>query len=472
MDSLDFVSRTLARAILPAMLTMLALSAAPVQADSPRLQYQAPSSLRSRVRIPLPAPQYKICFVSPTGVARCMTREGIDSRLGALLTPDELARVNAVLDDFAAAKGVDSKADLLVTCAGGWRAIDVDVLAKRGQKGRSSGAALDDAERTAVLASCSGRVVTGLGGDADTSHQDTVNAVVAAMDAGFEDCRDSGTGPVRDDDEPRQYPFERYPGEVSEALRDFKKDAIKDTIRSGLVPYEALGSEQLGTWDGHVNADQVVLRLLMELGKYAEEAKQAREAAEAARAIAAEEALEKAAEEERRAQEEDGRASEEEEEAAQQCIEKTTCEDPAAPTAAYPSPDASGLSCAEKQAAWDAFQSYCARSDWREFRCDQFLRFINDCPDITVIQPGPEGDATCPTRHSDADNARLAADLRCRQQGMFAIPGEDGVAVCVSDLKLVKLPEVDICLDPRGRATAAQCAGASSKSPAGATVRP
>lgn len=55
-------------------------------------------------------------------------------------------------------------------------------------------------------------------------------------------------------------------------------------------------------------------------------------------------------------------------------------------------------SCEEKNARWQRFKDSCEQSRWQAYPCVAFLRKVNGCVDASLINPGPDGDLTCPVK--------------------------------------------------------------------------
>jgi hypothetical protein len=119
-------------------------------------------------------------------------------------------------------------------------------------------------------------------------------------------------------------------------------------------------------------------------------------------------------------------------------------------------------SCEQIQAQWDAFKEYCEQSDWQVYRCEAFLRALNGCVDPALINPGPDGDLTCPERATTdkKQRAKLAYLAACEKRKMIATPIDDGGMVCIAP-ELDRLPVgIDLCNDPRVMPGPDQCPGA------------
>jgi hypothetical protein len=420
---------------------------------------------------------YKICLVSDIGLARCLTSQRYANFNRLVLTPEQARRINALFDDFAHEHGIDSPGDILAECHGQWRSIDVRTIQSkvpaRPVARIELSAVLSSAEQSAIVASCANGMPAGDVHVADhgrpehdSEHRRLVDSTVNKMDLGFTNCRDSETSPVaqQSDLDGADIRWERL-----------DENREKAYVREHGVPVEKIPRTEIPNpfgrhWDPNSHTEtEIVLTLafvkgLEALGNWLEEQNRQSEAeemdklqAEQAAAAAANAKKEAEKEQERKEQEAEGRASEEEEKEAQQCLESTQCVDSAAPTASYPSPDGIGSSCAERIARWQRFKEYCEHSDWREFRCDQFIRRVNGCVDITQIRPGPDGDATCRARLTEEEQRRYAAEHNCQKRGMIAIPDDSGRILCHTDLDAMRLPTMNICNDPHARPSEDQC---------------
>jgi len=108
--------------------------------------------------------------------------------------------------------------------------------------------------------------------------------------------------------------------------------------------------------------------------------------------------------------------------------------------------------CEQRQQAWDMFKAMCEQSHWRAFSCVDFLRKVNGCADMTLINPGPEGDLTCPRwgRETEAERRQHAWSEQCKHRQMVMMPTQDGRPMCV-DRTFAQLPRptIDPCHDPR-----------------------
>jgi hypothetical protein len=99
------------------------------------------------------------------------------------------------------------------------------------------------------------------------------------------------------------------------------------------------------------------------------------------------------------------------------------------------------------------FKTMCEQSDWKSFPCVDFLRKVNGCVDITLINPGPEGDLTCPSwgQETKAERSRRAWSEHCKRKRWIMIPLENGRPACAAPglLEAPPLAGVDPCNDPQ-----------------------
>lgn len=110
-----------------------------------------------------------------------------------------------------------------------------------------------------------------------------------------------------------------------------------------------------------------------------------------------------------------------------------------------PNPTGDGKpSCADLQARWNAFKSYCSQpgNNWRTYDCAVFVAKMNGCADPAIINPGPEGDYSCRARcgrgitsSTCTEDAVAACEAREKLKGQLAQPVRDGngkVASCLN----------------------------------------
>jgi len=415
---------------------------------------QAPTAAATaRVRFPF---RYKICTVSDIGFAKCITSGKLASFISSELTKAQAELVRSILDAFIRDHGIGPN-DLLVQCGNQWRSVDASFVQANvkgpGSIGFGPGASLSPNEQRSVVAACSGQASDvgvdltggGSGGGSGRTHSDYVNSILDQVDGAFSGCKEDPLKPVEMSDVEKEYirlrgvPVEKIPGTniPNPAGRHWDANAYSEA---------------------EIAAKFVWYKVLISLGEFAKEANEQREAAELEQIRRQEELEAQQRAEERAQQEADGRASEEEEQASQQCLEGTACADPKVPTASYPGPDG-GSTCAQRAAAWSRFKTSCDRSGWREFRCENFIRTLAGCADITKIRPGPDGDNTCNAQPTKDAERRLLADKGCEQRSGLALVGERGQSLCAKPSLggAFRLPSLDICSDPVARTTSDQC---------------
>jgi hypothetical protein len=117
-------------------------------------------------------------------------------------------------------------------------------------------------------------------------------------------------------------------------------------------------------------------------------------------------------------------------------------------------------SCEQIQARWSAFKSYCEESNWQAYQCEAFLRTANGCVDMTLINPGPEGDMTCPTR-AKVDKMKESYLAACRKRKWVSIPSGDTDILCVAPDFDAARPGIDPCNNPRVLPDPDRCGGAA-----------
>ena len=116
-------------------------------------------------------------------------------------------------------------------------------------------------------------------------------------------------------------------------------------------------------------------------------------------------------------------------------------------------------SCDSMRADWNRFKDECERTQsWERpgTDCNAFLRRANGCVDVTLINPGPDGDMTCLRGEIDEETLLQGA---CSEKGKFMLSLEPGSASC-GLLDRSSIPNlVDICRDPAARPMEEQCPG-------------
>jgi hypothetical protein len=109
--------------------------------------------------------------------------------------------------------------------------------------------------------------------------------------------------------------------------------------------------------------------------------------------------------------------------------------------------------CEQRQQAWEMFKDFCEQSDWKAYPCVDFLRKVNGCVDMTLINPGPDGDLTCPTWGRDDAQSKFkwAWAEQCRRRKWIMVAITDDTAVCGAPDIFAGPPDlrVDPCNDPR-----------------------
>ena len=119
-----------------------------------------------------------------------------------------------------------------------------------------------------------------------------------------------------------------------------------------------------------------------------------------------------------------------------------------------------GASCQDKQARWQRMKEMCAMSGWKAYNCVAFLRKANGCVDATRINPGPDGDLTCPERKSKRQMRQEAYEQQCKRRGWIMQPVPGTQTTCVMpDLSNAMPAKLDVCTDPRAMPGPDQCTG-------------
>jgi hypothetical protein len=116
--------------------------------------------------------------------------------------------------------------------------------------------------------------------------------------------------------------------------------------------------------------------------------------------------------------------------------------------------------CDQKQARWQSLKESCEQSDWKAYPCVDFLRKVNGCVDASLINPGPDGDLTCPKLATPAHRMRTAWEHNCSRRQMFVVPVPGGGDICKRPEEAMPV-SFDICNDPQAMPSEDQCIGPS-----------
>lgn len=118
------------------------------------------------------------------------------------------------------------------------------------------------------------------------------------------------------------------------------------------------------------------------------------------------------------------------------------------PSAGIPREDGRARDCAAMAAWWAGIAGRCDQNGWQTYDCSRIVRMLNRCVDSALIQPGPDGDLTCPVRRTTSlDESRRE---QCKRRKMFGTYLEN------SDCNFPSINErpslnIDICNDPRAQ---------------------
>jgi hypothetical protein len=97
--------------------------------------------------------------------------------------------------------------------------------------------------------------------------------------------------------------------------------------------------------------------------------------------------------------------------------------------------------------AMENFYNQCERSNWKEYRCANFVRLINKCAgDIRVINPSPDGTDLFAVGCKSGENKEKLNELECRKKGMIMTPTE-GSRGCIKGT--LKVDIISKANDPR-----------------------
>jgi hypothetical protein len=410
-----------------------------------------------------------ICLLSEWGRPRCITLDALRRQL----SPQEYARLMSQLDRLLAEAGLDPQRDAMLPCGGSTSFPAVNLETDFNPK-RSEKLAPGDLEKLMqVTKSCRGSLAGRGGGGrrpaapgAGSGYDEWVDRTVGGIESDLAGCRDrtnpwiaQGANDVRDTTTPSE--FEAQKREHLRVLRDSKPVApaspvappagFEDSLLFGGTSHSGGGS------GGGSSAAADPCAGASGIGKASCEILQ-----ELLAAMKQESA--------------NG--------AAPSPVPSTTPSSPppsAAPASPAPSPTGSAPgtpceagtgctpSCEQRQQAWDLFKAMCEQSHWKAYPCADFLRKVNGCADMTLINPGPEGDLTCPSwgKETKAERTRRAWAEQCKRKSWIMVPAENGRPVC-ADPGLLEAPPragIDPCNNPRVLPDPDACFGTPSVDP-------
>jgi hypothetical protein len=436
---------------------VIALCAAALMAVSglPALAQPTAPGKRVRDQRPRVPPAFsidRICRVHDDGLARCVRR----SQLEQEMPPDLAKRLQQLLRDIYDQFGLDTKKHGLASCGTDeWSAFSAKTNSSGAGVTRSrtgvAGLTPTLADAAAALSACHTAALAEAGismPSPDADYDQWVNSVVSRVDGQMASCHDSTTSPIAS------------AGTPSFAPSELMETRFGATRAGELTELEGRLSER----------ERDTVWLMIAAVKSAE--KKIDKEKKAADAI--QDPVER-----RKAQE---KVTQEEEWLLDLVngfinfifhFDSEPAEPPAAtpdktPVVTQPCPpdQPCGTSCQEKQAAWQRMKDMCATSHWKAYNCVAFLRKANGCVDAARINPGPDGDLTCPERKSKQQMRKEAYEQQCKRRGWIMLPVPDTQPTCVMpDLSRSMPAHLDICHDPRAMPGPDQCAGPDVPAP-------
>jgi hypothetical protein len=396
-----------------------------------------------------------LCVVRDSGKVDCVRIED----LRRILSPDLMDKVDQVMRDILEDFGLDTTKNALFECRGEWRATNLDLQSATKARtgplfGRSSGRSLPSpADAQGMVRNCQ----QSLRAEIETSLQSAgigrsqmVAETVARMDEAVAECQDRSS-PVAEGSS-------QWAVDLNQARSDYEaaKNALIDRYPGSAV---RAGDTNAIVANASLH-DAETLRAIIEseLARNRFEKESPEKRTERNFLIAL---LQDLAEE------------------VKELVDKpvppapvptnpstapapTPAPAPTQPPSSTSTPCDPGMdckpSCSEIQERWAKFKDYCEQSGWRAYQCEAFLRLANGCVDMTLINPGPEGDMTCPPR-AKVDKAKEAYLAACRKRKWIAIPSGDRDILCTApDFQGVR-PGFDPCNDPRVMPDPESCFG-------------
>lgn len=398
-----------------------------------------------------------LCVASDWGRPRCTTLGDLKRQLSPQQYAQLLARLNRLVREL----GLDPTRDALLPCSGTARVPAVN-LAGGFDAGRTKKLTPADLGKiTSVVSTCRASIPASAGGGArpgGTSSYDSWAAeTVQEVDSGMAGCRDRTNPWIAQSSEVSD--FEKRKRDSLRVLRDSKPEAPAPTpaptgIENSLL-FGGTGSGGGGTSGGGTGsgtgstggADPCAAASGIGLAS-------CRITQELLAAM--------------------------KQQGSKDATPAPSAAPTTAPTAGTPAPTAgSGTpsspntpcerdtgctpTCEERQAAWDLFKGMCEQSDWKAYPCVDFLRKVNGCVDITLINPGPEGDLTCPAwgRETREERAKRAWSEQCKRKSWIMVPVDDGRPLCADPGLLDARPAmgIDPCNNPRVLPDPESCGG-------------
>jgi hypothetical protein len=351
----------------------------------------------------------EVCWVDRWRPAECISIE----QLRRTLSKNELDQLLATLDRLLEQSGIDSGHDALVECGPTRRAVVASILPGKTPPKRAPTPGSTGLKRlSGRISGCAGHVASFVGGPgrvADKGRQQWIDDTVAQVDAELAACRDAGN---------------------SQIAKGGSSKTTERQVKGVMDMPTPPPPSTTPTTDPKTESSALLVKT-----------KHSSDTGSSGSAPSASPPPEKP---------------------------KTSAPPPKEPTPSgvrrgTTSPCPAGAdcapTCAEKQARWAAFKDMCEQSDWQAYPCVDFLRKVNGCVDASLINPGPDGDLTCPTRSraTPAERMRGAWEANCKRRQMFVTPVAGG--------EICKRPDepmparVDICTDPRAMPSEDQCTG-------------
>jgi hypothetical protein len=410
-----------------------------------------------------------VCLLSDWERPRCITLDALRRQL----SPEEYARLMSQLDRLLAEAGLDAGRDAMLPCGGSARVPAVNLETGLNPKGSEKLAPGDLEKLMQVAKSCRGSLaVRGGGGGrrpgapgAGSSYDEWVDRTVDGVETDLAGCRDR-TNPwiAQGADLVQQRPttpseFEAQKREHLRVLPDSKP--VKPASPTTSSPEGFEGSVFFGG-TGHSGGGSG--------GGATDPCASASGIGKASCAIM---------------QELLAAMKQEPDKGASPAPTPTAPSSPPPPSTAPATPAPSTApstpgtpcepgtgctpSCEQRQQAWDLFKAMCEQSDWKAYPCMDFLRKVNGCADMTLINPGPEGDLTCPSwgKETKAERTRRAWAEQCKRRSWFMVPAENGRPLC-ADPGLLDAPPragIDPCNNPRVLPDPDACLGTPSVDP-------
>ncbi len=101
------------------------------------------------------------------------------------------------------------------------------------------------------------------------------------------------------------------------------------------------------------------------------------------------------------------------------------------PAVSTPTPE--GIGAGDPCERAERFKAYCDATQWRDLRCEDFIRMIKGCAgDVREIYVNPEGGGVTDVGCSSSGDPARIREAECKRRGLISMPGGSGGGMCAS----------------------------------------